>query len=291
MDALFSVPLTADLQRDQLAGLLREHGQILLHGAGNLTAIEALTHRTFARFHRPATRAELHRQDGDGYSSRVGKDTRLLGHAESYYRPCLPPPDVCIFFCEKAPAVAGGETFLIDGAELYRVLSPLVAERLDTEGIVYECLWSPERWVYEFGVSKVDDLCRLLDADPRCDYSMNAEQVLHLFFKASATRVDSQGQRIFINGMLAHLPWIAHPRYANVDTYARPSNRVHWGGGGLLDNDTICKLIDAHDQVLHKHRWRDGDVLFIDNHRFLHGRELMDGESERVIYSRFGYWS
>jgi alpha-ketoglutarate-dependent taurine dioxygenase len=42
---------------------------------------------------------------------------------------------------------------------------------------------------------------------------------------------------------------------------------------------------------LHKHRWRDGDVLFIDNHRFLHGRELMDGESERVIYSRFGYWS
>lgn len=290
MDAMLTLPMSAELRSDQLAALLGQHGRILLRGAENLSAVEVLSRRTFARFHQPATRANLRSQDGDGFSSQVGKDTRLLGHAESYYRPCLPPPDVCIFYCEKAPVVAGGETFLIDGAELFRVLPSSIAQRLEIEGIVYECTWLPDRWAVEFGVSDVDDLRRLLDADSCCDYSVNDEQILHLFFKAPAIRVDTHGHRIFINGMLTHLPHIEHRRYADFFTYARPSNRIHWGGGGLLDNDTVCQLIDAHDHVLQKHRWRDGDVLLIDNHRFLHGRELTCGEGERIIYSRFGYW-
>lgn len=275
----------------QISDLLNEHGIVLLRGhqytAGDL---ESLTRRMFVRFHVPANRASLRRQDGDGFSSMVRKDNRLLGHSEAYYRPCLPPPDVCIFACEKAPTAKGGETFIINGAELYRALPADLAFRLETEGIIYESLWPRERWQEEFGVDGVVELKSLLDGDKDCEYTLSSEDELHLFFKTDAIQTGSQSEKRFINGMLAHLPKVDHSRYASVPISSKPTNRMHWGRGGLIENEDICRIIDAHDAVLHKHRWHDGDILMLDNHRVLHGREVLEAPSDRIIYGRFGFW-
>ncbi len=281
-----------DVDAAQVVTLLKAHGAVLIRGARMSAArLETLSREMFPRFHQPAIRSELRWQEGDGYSSRVRKDTRLLGHAEAYYRPCFSAPDVCLFACEKAPFVAGGETFLIDGAEMYRALPEDLANRLATEGVIYEARWMPERWQGEFGVSNVNALRRLLDNDGRCEYELTEGGELHLLFRTVAIQTSAGNDKRFINGMLAHLPLIDHPRYASVPVFARPANRMYWGSGDLIDNDTVCRLIDVHDSVLYKHRWQDGDLLLLDNHRFLHGREIMTAPGDRVIFSRFGYWS
>ncbi len=279
-----------NIKVERISALLSEHGAAVVRGGEfTVATLELLTRRLFRQFHQPATRADLRWATGDGYSSKVRKDTRLLAHAEAYYRPCISPPDVCVFFCEKAPQVSGGETFIIDGNELYNALPSDMAHRLETEGIIYESFWSRERWQAEFHTSDVNVLRDMLDRDGRCQYELLQDDELHLFFKTQPILYDQLGRKYFINGMLAHLHQVDHSRYENVPIFTRPSNRVYWGGGRLVDNTDICRLIDAHDTVMYKHRWLDGDVLLIDNHFVLHGREWMESPGERIIYSRFGY--
>jgi Taurine catabolism dioxygenase TauD, TfdA family len=254
-----------------------------------LYELEQLTQSWFGRFHQPATRVDSRDQSVDGYTSRVGTEGYLLGHAEGYYRPHFPPPDVCVFWCQQAPTVQGGETTLLDGAELYRKLPSALASRLENEGVVYEAIWTMTRWQAEFGVPDATSLKTLLEATPSCQYTLNAKGELHFFHHVQPILRSSDGIPKFINGLLSHLPNITHPRYAG-RTYCRSTNRMHWGHGGELQPATINTLIDAHDAVLNKHRWQDFDLLVLDNHRLLHGREPMVGDSVRTIFSRFGYW-
>lgn len=277
----------------------REHARRELSRAGvavlrgqitSLEQFESLTKGLVSRFHQPATRVDNRGGSLDGFSSRVGVSGTLLGHAEGYYRPCLPPPDVCAFWCERAPMTSGGETFWIDGARLLTALEPQRRDRFAAESITYEFIWPQERWRDEFNVSDVPQLIELLSSDSRCRYKLSDSGLLHLFYTTSAIHHDSDGTPRFINGLLAHLPRITHPRYAAVDVYCKPSNRMHWSSGAELDDETVNALIDAHDAVLQAHRWQDGDLLLLDNHRVLHGRLPMREASERVIFSRFGYW-
>lgn len=255
----------------------------------SLSDLEQLTQSWFGRFHHPATRIDSSEQSLDGYTSRVGTEGYLLGHAEGFYRPILPPPDVCVFWCQQAPTVNGGETTFLDGADLYRELPDSLASRLEEEGVVYEAIWPTKRWQTEFGVADAESLKSLLRTTPRCTYTLHADGDLHFFNHMNPILRSSDGTPKFINGLLTHLPEITHPRYAN-RTYCKSTNRMHWGLGGELDSVTINSLIDAHDAVLKKHRWQDYDLLVLNNHRLLHGREPMVDDGVRIIFSRFGYW-
>lgn len=261
-------------------------GRNLVH---SLYDLEQLTQSWFGRFHHPATRFDLRDQSLDGYTSRVGTEGYLLGHAEGYYRPILPPPDVCVFWCQQAPTVNGGETTFFDGTELYQALPSALASRLEKEGVVYEAIWPMKRWQTEFGVADAESLKTLLTATPGCKYTLHADGDLHFFNHMHPIIRSSDGTPKFINGMLTHLPIITHPLYAD-RTYCKSTNRMYWGIGDELEEVSINSLIDAHDAVLNKHRWQDYDLLVIDNHRLLHGREPMMLEDIRVIFSRFGYW-
>lgn len=276
----------------ELRSRLLADGLVLLRGAQmTMDRFESILSSQCRAFHQPATRADEQQASHDGYTSRVGRDGRLLGHAEGYYRPCLPPPDVCLFWCEQAPVVEGGETTWLDAAALFDALPRDLSARLADEGVVYEAMWSPERWMAEFPVANMAELRDLLDRDARCRYGQDEQGNLLLFFKTMPVLLGQDGVRRFINGMLAHLPEITHQRYKNTQVYCKVSNRMHWGRGGLISNADVNRMLDAHDAVLNKHRWVDGDLLILDNHRLLHGREMMPVPGERVIYSRFGFWS
>lgn len=269
---------------------LDAQGVLVIHDfVQSVAHFERLSRAWFPRFHQPATRVNARSASRDGYTSQVSMAGYLLGHAEGYYRPCLPPPDVCVFWCERAPSVLGGETTWIDAAALFQALPGALGQRLLHEPVVYEAQWDLERWQAEFSVENVQQLEKLLNADPRCRYTIRADGVLHLLFQVHAAHVGRDGVARFLNGLLAHLPVVSHSRYAG-NTFCRPVNQMHWATGGVLKVDEIAAIIDAHDSALKKHRWRDGDLLVLDNHRVLHGREAMMGPDQRVIYSRFGYW-
>lgn len=268
---------------------LRNDGFTLLRGLiKSFVEFEALTQSWFDRFHKPAARLRASASSPDGFTSQLSVNGYLLGHAEGYYRPCLPPPDVCLFWCEQAPALSGGETTWMDAAMFLDELPVALRDRLSKEAVVYESMWERERWQAEFGVSDVVSLKRLLDSDSRCRYQLGEHENLHLFFEVSAVQAGADRVPRFLNDLLAHLPRVDHPRYSG-NVYCKPSNRMHWSTGGEIDTKIVDLMIDAHDRVLRKHRWEDGDLLILDNHRFLHGREPMSPSDRRVIFSRFAY--
>lgn len=269
---------------------LRATGVVLFPNAATcVEAVEELTKAWFSRFHQPATRVAARAANDDGYTSRISGSGYLLGHAEGYYRPCLPPPDVCVFWCECAPTVSGGETTWIDGVALFAALPTELRNRLVAEPIVYESIWPRDRWQAEFGVHGLTELRRCLDSDSRCKYDIEEGKQLRLFFETPAVISGPAGAPAFINGLLAHLPELSYPRYEG-NVYCKPSNKIHWAGGGAVKTEEINAIVEAHDAVMNKHRWQDGDLLILDNHRVLHGRECMHEIGNRIIYSRFGYW-
>lgn len=273
-------------------GRLRERidaaGAVLLRGCRwDLAGFEALTRRLCDRFHAVGTRVQL-RQPGDGYTSEVFRDNfTLLGHSEGTYRPWPPPPEVCFFGCITPPSADGGETLVIDGVAFARAMSDVLRARFLETGVRYESHWGRERWQAEFGVADTPALHALLRGFPGVCYSVEGE-TLHLLYTTDALVPTPSGDRAFANGVLAHLPRIAHPGYRAARAYANPSNRVYFGDGEELDDAVVGHLIDVHDRLAHAHRWQAGDVLLLDNRRFMHGRRMTSAPCARVLISRFG---
>ena len=262
---------------------------LLLRGCHwSVPEFERWTGALCAGFHEVGTRQRLRQEAGDGYTTEVFRHNfALLGHSEGAYRPWPAPPDVCFFLCLEPPAAAGGETTLIDGAELLRRLAPELRELLRATPVSYLCRWPRERWQAEFGLADAAAVAQRLAAVAGCSFSFDADEVLQLQWRTSALRRSRDGSEVFANGILAHLPRLDHPRHAGRGVYVNPNNGVLLGDAPL-DSAVLEALVDAHDQVLVRHRWRAGDLLVIDNTRWMHGREPTAAPCPRVILSRFG---
>ncbi|MEE4237344.1 MAG: TauD/TfdA family dioxygenase [Anderseniella sp.] len=176
---------------------------------------------------------------------------------------------------------------LIDGAQMLELIPQDLRERLEAVGIIYECRWEPSRWRREFGVDTEPAVCALLERLPNTRFSLTDGNLRMLYSTPAITRLPD-GSPVFINGILAHLPRIDHPRYRGQPVYATGMNRVCFGDGELISDQVTNALIDAHDQVRYRHRWMAGDVLIIDNTRYMHGREMTTTPCERVLLTRFG---
>jgi alpha-ketoglutarate-dependent taurine dioxygenase len=261
---------------------------IIRNEVRSLEQFEQVSKLWFSQFHRSATRHDRNQSSPDGLSLQVRSSGHLLAHAEGYYRPCLPPPDVGLLWCKTAPKGAGGETSLFDGAAFFDALPTAIAERLDKEKVVYEFSWPKDRWSLEFSTSSAEQLANLLLINESVFFDFEADEHLHLHYHAQAVMEDNQGRKRFINGLLAHLPSVTHPSYVG-NVFTRPQNRVFWQDMTPWDSADINSIIDAHDRVMQRHRWQEGDLLIINNHTHLHGRVALAAPEPREIFSRFAY--
>lgn len=255
----------------------------------DLSGFEEFTRQFCQGFHDVAIRQSLRLSEGDGYSTGVFQENfTLFSHAEAAYRPYPRPPDVCFFHCLTAPLGEGGETTVLDGRTVAEVLKPTLYRRFDEEGVIYECHWDRQRWQDEFGVKCRKELVTLLQGFTEIKFSVEQEQ-LHFFYRTSPFQQTRQGLTVFTNGLLAHLPRVNHPRYQQLRPYYNPANRVYWGNGEPIADEVINDLLDIQEAHQYRHRWSDGDLLVLDNTRYMHGRTKCIPDCERRIVSRFGY--
>lgn len=274
---------------NKLHDLVNCHGAILLRDLiPDVASFEAVTQNLCADFHHSGIRQALRHNAGDGYTTEVFRNNFvILGHSEGVCRPYPHAPELCFFMCMVPPVEAGGETTLIDGGEMLAALPFDLRHRLATLGVIYEYLWSRERWQVEFGVADEVELVALLTRLSGVRFGMTPEG-LHLRYTARAINRSQQGAEVFCNGILAHLPHLNHPKYLGKPVHVNPTNRVYFGDGSPLSDHDVNALVDAHDQVVYRHRWQANDLLIIDNTHFMHGREMTRQPCERVLVSRFG---
>ena len=268
--------LTA-LDRAAVIDLYRTHGALLLRGfAADLDEFgsfarslcrTAVVNETPGRSRLDAARA-VYTVDG-------GTNAFAL-HPELSREPWK--PDAALFCCLSSPQ-AGGATTICDGIALAAALPSEIRAGLEGRRLIYLKASWPEQLRFWLGTDTPDDA--LLQAPPpHCPYR---------FVRLPDGRV----ARYFTRPAL-HRPMFAEgPAFGNFLLFARFNNGN--GHHPLLDDMTpvpeqwLQAIKATGDRLAVAIDWQQGDVLVLDNTRFLHGRTAITDAAERQIATFFGY--
>lgn len=187
-------------------------------------------------------------------------------------------PDLAMFGCLSAPG-EGGRTLVCDGIALAKALPAEVRRGLEGRRLIYLKGCWPELLEFWLGSAEPDDAL-LRNPPARCPYK---------FMRLNDGRV----ARYFSRPAL-HQPMFAEePAFGNFLLFARFNNGR--GDYPLLDDmrpvpEAWLQAIKAKgDQLSYAVEWQQGDVVMLDNTRFLHGRTAILDAAKRQIATYFGY--
>ena len=186
-------------------------------------------------------------------------------------------PDAAFFACFSAPAL-GGATTICDGVELVRAMPEAIRQGLDGRRLLYIKPTWPGLLEFWLGAETPTD-AQLLSPPENCPY---------IFRKLNGEIV-----RIFTRPAL-HRPMFSYqPAFGNFLLFARFNNRRPdfplLDDGRPVPEAWLQAIRAAADQVGVAIDWQQGDVLMLDNTRFMHGRTAILDTAERLIATFFGY--
>jgi alpha-ketoglutarate-dependent taurine dioxygenase len=186
-------------------------------------------------------------------------------------------PDVAMFACLNPPS-EGGETLICDGVALAAALPPPIYAAFAQWRLRYIYAATPEMLAYWLGTETPSD-AQLAAPPPECPFSF--------------TRGPNRILRHFTRPAL-HRPMFSDaPAFGNYLLFAR-----YFHGTGdvpvLEDGRPVphlwCEAVRMIGERLSVPiEWREGDLLVLDNSRFMHGRNAITDLDERRIISYFGY--
>lgn len=266
----------ADLDNGDVAVLFKRHGALLFRGfPPDVDAFRAFatTYCSSSVFNESPDRKLLDATNNI-QSVNGGADAFPL-HPELSREPWK--PDVCFFHCLKAPR-SGGQTTICDGIELVRQLPPHVRDNLARHRLLY--LQPAPSWQlrYWFGTD-TPAMAALQNPPPECPYRF--------------TVIDGHLVRMFTRPALHQPMFSSDPAFGNFLLFAR----YHVGrrdfplldDGREVPDEWVEAVKTVADRLTIPVEWRAGDLLMLDNSRFMHGRNPIDIPSERLIASYFGY--
>ena len=265
------------IERAAIVALYQAHGALLLRGFGaDLAAFGAFARRLCrtAVVNESPGREPLDAAAGI-HSVDAGTGPFPL-HPELAREPWK--PDAAFFGCLAAPR-HGGATTICDGIALVRALPEPVRAGLAGRRLVHVMRTWPALLAYWLGTPEPDD-ATLAAPPPGCPYRF-------------ARLPDGRIARHFSRPAL-HRPMFAEgPAFGSFLLFAR----FHNGRGDFPVLDDLRPVPEAWLQALRaageatqvEIAWEAGDVLMLDNTRFLHGRTAILAPGERRIATYFGY--
>jgi len=255
--------------------LIEEHGAVLLRGfdttlEGFAALAEALC--STAVFNESPNR-ELLSQGVQIQSVDLGGDPFPL-HPELAREPWR--PDLAMFACLDPPSV-GGQTNICDGIAIADNLPAGLRQDLEGKRLFYIRPASPEVLRYWLGTDRPDDGL-LADPPAACPY----------WFRRSQRGI----LRGFTRPVLEPTLFQQRPAFANFLLFARDYlrlTRIPLLEGQPFDDETVDTIRAVARSLTYSHRWQQGDVVLLDNSRFMHGRKAIADPGDRRIATYFGY--
>lgn len=266
------------LDPDEIVALYKAHGALLLRGFG----ADVPQFRNFARQY--CSTSVVNESPGrqpiepEYNVHTVDPGTRAFSlHSELSREPWK--PDVAFFGCLSAPS-RGGATTICDGVALVRALPAEVRQGLEGRRFLHVKQTWPA--LLDYWLGNPDPTDAELAAPPAiCPYQFR--------------RIDGQVFRFFSRPALHRPMFIDAPAFANFLLFARFNhNRPDYpllDDGRPVPEAWLQALKATGDGLSAAVDWRPGDVLMIDNTRFMHGRTEIIDTSERMIATYFGYLS
>jgi alpha-ketoglutarate-dependent taurine dioxygenase len=259
----------------QIRALIEESGAVLLRGfATSVEGFAALGHALCSTsvFNESPNREML----GEGVvvqSVNLGADPFPL-HPELAREPWR--PDLAMFACLDPPSV-GGQTNICDGIAIAENLPPGVRQALEGKRLFYIRPASRELLRYWLGTESPGDL--LLASPPAgCPYWFRRapDGIVRGFTRPALERPLFDKRPSFANFLLFARDYLRIPRIPLLE-------------GQVFDDDMVDAIRSVARSLTYAHRWQQGDVILLDNSRFMHGRRAIADSGERRIATYFGY--
>ncbi|MGI8930836.1 MAG: TauD/TfdA family dioxygenase [Sphingomicrobium sp.] len=264
------------LDRAELRSLYNSHGALLLRGiTSDLDA--------FSLYAREFCPVSVHNDSGN--RALIGDQREIqtvnLGtrpfplHPELSREPWK--PDSCLFYCVTPPS-RGGATTICDGVAIVRDLPSALRNAMAARRIKYIMPAEPLLLDYWLGTSEPDDR-QLADPPPHCPYRFE--------------RVGSQIARVFSRPLLHRPMFIDERAFGNFLLFARYLRGVKTfpllDDGSPVPDEWVEAVKRASDPLTVPIEWQAGDLLILDNSRFMHGRTAIAEGDQRLIATYFGY--
>jgi alpha-ketoglutarate-dependent taurine dioxygenase len=187
-------------------------------------------------------------------------------------------PDAAFFACLSAPR-RGGQTVICDGVALVREMPAAVRAGLEHRRLLYVARTWPSLLEYWLGTPEPSD-AGLAAPPPNCPY-------------AFSRRPGGMIVRSFTRPAL-HKPMFADaPAFGNFLLFARfnrgLSDHPVLDDGQPVPEAWLQAIKATGDRLSVAIDWRPGDLLMLDNTRFMHGRTAIEDPGERLILTHFGY--
>lgn len=186
-------------------------------------------------------------------------------------------PDICFFWCMQAPS-AGGETTICDGAEIVKRLPPQVYDAFASRRLRYQQPATPAECAFWLGDAEPSDAA-LATPPPHCPYTFE--------------RVNGKVQRYFLAPALHETMFGNARAFGNFLLFGRYLKGLRFFPtfeNGEVVSDALLNEVKAVADVIETPvAWQSGDIVILDNTRFMHGRRAITDAEERRIATYFGY--
>lgn len=265
-----------DLDALEIERLYKRHGALLFRGFPfDVDIFRLLTQKfcTHSVFNNSTNRSVVDK--GNHIQSVNRGPGGITLHPEMAREPYK--PDVCWFAC-ISPARTGGETFICDGVELAKNMTPDVFRALESRRLLYNRKATQQDISFWLETDQPSDE-ELANPPAGCPYEFwrNGNQI-DCCFSAPAL----------------HKPMFANDlAFGNFLLLARQSLKLKsypvFEDGSIIPDGLVADLIKTADNIKEPVAWQANDVLMLDNTRFMHGRNKIEDPDNRNIVTYFGF--
>lgn len=204
-------------------------------------------------------------------------------HCENGNAPKL--PHFIWFYCRKS-ASAGSQTTYCDGKGVWGKLSPATKALFSEKKIKYSRTVPENLWrnylAYELpDVNSPEEvnlthLAQFSEQVPGQKLTLNDDMSVHYEFVVGAAHETVFSEElVFANSILG-------PSF----NYEKP--QITLEDGSEIPEEVLAEIKDITSQETQEIDWQDGDIVMIDNTRFMHGRRAIE-DNNREIYAALSY--
>lgn len=188
-------------------------------------------------------------------------------------------PDACFFHCIDAP-LQGGETTYCDGVELVRRLPQQVRAALENRSMLYVQPAPPAILHYWLRTNEPTN-AQLAHPPAPCPYRFRR-------FDAGIVRYFTRPalHRTLLGNKLAFGNFLLFAR-----DYLKLDSIPLFDDGSVVPDWIVDAIREAAAPITFAVEWQAGDILILDNSRFMHGRNAIAEPGDRLIASYFGYFT
>jgi alpha-ketoglutarate-dependent taurine dioxygenase len=255
------------LDRDAVAHSYRETGVVLFRGFDcDPAAFRTHTERFCNAFIvHPHPNREIISADATTMGVSPGKD-HFFAHSELGYSPIR--PDVAWFYCQT-PARVGGETTLYDGVEVLERLSAKTRELFVRKRLAFKHQIPAAIWEQFYGLGDRDLVLARVRAVDGFTFTLDAEGTMNATY---------------------HVPAIVRTKHAAREAFANSlldQSVLTLEDGSRVPQAMKLEILGVTEALAFPIAWRPGDIVMVDNSRFMHGRTPFDDPQRRLL-ARFG---